>query len=119
MTLTPELVALSIRSEPELPLEPGWTIMSDDELGALATRYDRECGAAPLWVFAYGSLIWKPGFSANHSSGWTPPLFSMMKKVGMRRPEVEPGEPKVKVMSLIAAGKSAAGERPASLLAMK
>lgn len=64
MRLTPELVALSIRPEPEHDYEPGWTLLSEEELDDLAHRYHLECGDAPFWIFAYGSLIWKPGFDA-------------------------------------------------------
>ncbi|RVD61367.1 gamma-glutamylcyclotransferase [Mesorhizobium sp. M2D.F.Ca.ET.185.01.1.1] len=64
MSLTPELVALCHREE----IDPGpsgeWTQLNDDDFGALAARLAAEADEGPLWVFAYGSLIWKPAFES-------------------------------------------------------
>ena len=64
MRLTPDLVARCFRPvpEPEQPPE-GWTPLDETALAARAAELDAEAGAGPLWVFAYGSLIWKPVFA--------------------------------------------------------
>ncbi|TIP26927.1 MAG: gamma-glutamylcyclotransferase, partial [Mesorhizobium sp.] len=57
-------VALCHREE----LDPGpsgdWTQLNDDDFRALASRLSDQADEGPLWVFAYGSLIWKPALES-------------------------------------------------------
>jgi cation transport protein ChaC len=64
MSLTQELVDLCFREEADPGLPPSWTPMTDDDYVSLADRLTAEIGDEPLWIFAYGSLIWKPGFDS-------------------------------------------------------
>jgi cation transport protein ChaC len=65
MMLTPELVALTLRDVQDDGPEPGWTPLSETELDCLVDLIQGEAGVEPIWVFAYGSLIWNPEFNVT------------------------------------------------------
>ncbi|TIT37286.1 MAG: gamma-glutamylcyclotransferase [Mesorhizobium sp.] len=64
MSLTAELVALCHREEADPGPSGSWTQLSDEDFRDLSARLSNEADAGPLWVFAYGSLIWKPAFES-------------------------------------------------------
>ncbi|MFB9951437.1 gamma-glutamylcyclotransferase [Rhizobium puerariae] len=75
MSLTQELVDLCFREEIDPGPPPSWEPLSDEDYMLLADRLTAEVGDEPLWIFAYGSLIWKPGFDSIASAraslyGW-------------------------------------------------
>lgn len=65
MTLTAELVARCERPEPDPGPEPGYRHFDDADYEAVADRLLVQAPAGPLWVFAYGSLIWKPAIETT------------------------------------------------------
>jgi len=75
MALTAELVARCERHEPDPGPEPGRRYFSDAEYESAAVKLLEGAPSGPLWVFAYGSLIWKPAIdTTNHrpavANGW-------------------------------------------------
>ena len=60
--LTEELVARVERTEPDSGPEQGLTPLTETDVEDAAGRLLAENQGAPFWIFAYGSLIWKPAF---------------------------------------------------------
>jgi cation transport protein ChaC len=60
MALTAELVALVERTEPDPGPPPGMHVPDEAEMRDRAAAFLAERPDGPLWLFAYGSLIWKP-----------------------------------------------------------
>ena len=64
MRLTPDMVARCFRPVPEPDLLPDGRVRLDDaEIDAVAAQIAEGKDGGPIWVFAYGSLIWKPVFA--------------------------------------------------------
>lgn len=61
LALTPAHVARAHREVAEPPYDPNWTLLEDNDLDALAQRLTAG-HPRPVPIFAYGSLIWNPGF---------------------------------------------------------
>lgn len=64
ITLSPELVALCERPSPKLGRETGVSYFADEDYRKAARKLLGEAGEASIWVFAYGSLLWRPAFDA-------------------------------------------------------
>ena len=61
MTLTPELVARVHRAIEDTGPEEGVSYHTDEDYDAcVSTILAQRHSARPIWLFAYGSLIWKP-----------------------------------------------------------
>ncbi len=76
MALTPELVARTHRVVEDTGPEPGVAYHTDEDYDSWVTTIlaQRDPGA-PVWLFAYGSLIWKPEIEhveerAGTARGW-------------------------------------------------
>jgi glutathione-specific gamma-glutamylcyclotransferase len=75
LSLTPELVALCHRDMDDPGPNSKYSYLKDADYEQAVARLMDEKPAGPLWLFAYGSLIWKPEFEAEESllglaEGW-------------------------------------------------
>jgi cation transport protein ChaC len=60
MALTRELVARTIREIEDTGPLPGWAPMSDEDYDSIVRGLLSRAPSGPTWLFAYGSLLWKP-----------------------------------------------------------
>ena len=64
MALTAELVARCERNELDPGPAPGVTRLTEENYEAVANALLKRRRPGPLWVFTYGSLMWKPAFTS-------------------------------------------------------
>ncbi|HYN52687.1 MAG TPA: gamma-glutamylcyclotransferase [Thermoleophilaceae bacterium] len=64
MALTAELAALAAAPVADAGPSPGAVYMSDEDYEAAIRDTLAEAPPGGLWIFAYGSLLWKPAFEA-------------------------------------------------------
>jgi cation transport protein ChaC len=64
LVLTPDLVARVDRKVPQdhLPLDPDRQPMAEADYADAVSSIMTQHGPGSIWVFAYGSLLWNPGF---------------------------------------------------------
>jgi cation transport protein ChaC len=60
LALTADLVARVARMEPDPGPQPGSVPLADEDYENIVDELLAERPPGPLWLFAYGSLIWKP-----------------------------------------------------------
>src|SRR5829696_3026151 len=60
MVLTPELATLAARPVEDLGPSPGAVYMTDEDYEVAIGDVLAEAAAGDVWLFAYGSLLWKP-----------------------------------------------------------
>lgn len=75
LDLTSDLVALVWREVQDPGPDEDLREPSDEEYEAVAAKLVEAFGSSPIWVFAYGSLIWRPDFDHVESTpgrvyGW-------------------------------------------------
>ncbi|MBL4927925.1 gamma-glutamylcyclotransferase [Fuscibacter oryzae] len=127
MTLTEAHVA---RTRREVVFDPdsadlrGWTRLDDTAIAEAADVLLAERPAGPLWVFAYGSLIWKPEFTPVRTLPCDAPGWHRAFTIGLTSWRGTPEAPGL-MMALMPGGhcrglalQVAAGEERAALIAL-
>jgi cation transport protein ChaC len=97
MRLTPEMVRRAFRVEPDPGPGPGFTPADEEESRALAeallARPEAPGAGAPVYVFAYGSLLWKPDFEVTESLRGTLRGWHRAFCIGLTRWRGSPARP--------------------------
>ncbi|MGE7367870.1 gamma-glutamylcyclotransferase [Neorhizobium sp. NPDC001467] len=75
MELTSDLVLKTLRAVKDEGPEPDRTPITGPQLDELVRRVEHDAAGHDLWIFAYGSLLWNPGFEPSASEaavahGW-------------------------------------------------
>lgn len=104
MALTAELVARCERVEADPGPDPHLVPLTDDDFRAKAAELAAACDGCPLWLFTYGSLIWKPAFDPLEHRRATAHGWHRAFCLEMRRWRGTPAQPGL-MMALVRGGR--------------